>query len=52
MAIQYSCLENPHGQRGLVDDSSWGCKESDMTKRAHAHKDVTAYACSVMPDSM
>ena len=31
MAIQYSCLENPHGQRSLVDDSSWGCKESDMT---------------------
>jgi len=22
-----------HGQRSLVDYSSWGCKESDMTKR-------------------
>ena len=27
--LQYSCLENPHGQRSLVGDSSWGCKELD-----------------------
>ena len=25
--LQYSCLENPHGQRSLVGHSSWGCKE-------------------------
>ena len=30
--LQYSCLENPHGQRSLVGDSPWGCKESDMTE--------------------
>ena len=30
--LQYSCLENPHGQRSLVDFSPWGCKESDMTE--------------------
>ena len=30
--LQYSCLENPHGQRSLVGYSLWGCKESDMTK--------------------
>ena len=24
--LQYSCLENPHGQRNLVDDSPWGSK--------------------------
>ena len=30
--LQYSCLENPHGQRSLVDYSSYGCKESDMTE--------------------
>ena len=30
--LQYSCLENPHGQRSLAGYSSWGCKESDMTK--------------------
>ena len=30
---QYSCLENPHGQRNLVGYSLWGCKESDMTEQ-------------------
>ena len=29
--LQYSCLENPHGQRSLAGYSSWACKESDMT---------------------
>ena len=24
--LQYSCLENPHGQRNLVGYSQWGCK--------------------------
>ena len=28
--LQYSCLENPHGQRSLAGCSSWGRKESDM----------------------
>ena len=31
--LQYSCLENSHGQRSLVGYSSQGHKESDMTKR-------------------
>ena len=31
--LQYSCLENPHGQRSLTGYSSWGHKESDMTER-------------------
>ena len=31
--LQYSCLENPHGQRSLVGYSPWGCKESDTTER-------------------
>ena len=30
--LQYSCLENPHGQRILVGYSPWDCKESDMTE--------------------
>ena len=30
--LQYSCLENPHGQRSLVGYSPWGSKESDVTK--------------------
>ena len=30
--LQYSCLENRHGQRNLVGYSPWDCKESDMTE--------------------
>ena len=30
--LQYSCLENPHGQRSLVGYSPWGHKVSDMTE--------------------
>ena len=30
--LQYSCLENPHGQRNLVGYSSWDHKESDTTE--------------------
>ena len=30
--IQYSCLENPHGQKSLVGYSAWGLKELDMTE--------------------
>ena len=31
-SLQYSCLENPHGQRNLVSYSLLGCKESDTTE--------------------
>ena len=31
--LQYSCLENPHGQRSLAGYSPWGHKESDMTEQ-------------------
>ena len=30
--FQYSCLENPHGQKRLVGYSPWGGKESDIIK--------------------
>ena len=30
--FQYSCLENPHGQRSLAGCSPWGRKESDRTE--------------------
>ena len=30
--LQYSGLENLHGQRSLVGYSPWSCKESDMTE--------------------
>ena len=30
--VQYSCLENPHGQGSLVGYSPRGCKESETTE--------------------
>ena len=30
--LQYSCLENPHGQRSLVGYSPWDRKQLDMTE--------------------
>ena len=29
--LQYSCLENPQGQRSLAGYSPWGCKESNTS---------------------
>ena len=31
--LQYSCLDNPHGQRSLEGCSPWGHKELDTTER-------------------
>ena len=31
--VQYSCLENPHGQRSLMVCSPWGCIELDITEQ-------------------
>ena len=31
--LQYSCLENSHGQRSLAGYSPWGHKESDTTEQ-------------------
>ena len=39
--IQYSCLENPHGQRSLVGYSPWGCRELAMTERLNTAKSLT-----------
>ena len=33
--LQYSCLENPHGQRSLVGCSPWGHKESKRLNTQH-----------------
>ena len=30
--LQYSCQENPHGQRSLAGYRPWDCKESDTTE--------------------
>ena len=35
--LQYSCLENPHGQRSLVGCSPWGHEESDTTGWLSTH---------------
>ena len=35
--LQYSFLENPHGQRRLVGYCPWGHKESDVTERLSTH---------------
>ena len=31
--LQYSCLENPRGQRSLTGYSPWGFKKSDMPEQ-------------------
>ena len=38
--LQYSCLENSHGQRSLVGYSPRGHKESDMTERLSTSKEM------------
>ena len=38
--LQYSCLENSHGQRSLVGCSPWDCKELDMTEQLSRHEDT------------
>ena len=42
-SLQYSCLENLHGQRSLVGCRLWGHKEADMTEglRAAQHSLVS-----------
>ena len=40
--LQYSCLENPHGQRSLAGYSPWGRKELDTTERVS-----TAQMCNL-----
>ena len=33
-SLQYSCMENPHGQRSLAGYGSWGGRDSDTTKHS------------------
>ena len=35
--LQYSCQENPHGQRGLAGYSPWGRKDLDTTEWLSTH---------------
>ena len=41
--FQYSCLENPHGQKSLVGYSPWGCKESDTSELLRAAQHIFTY---------
>ena len=43
--LQYSCLENSHGQRSLVGYSPRGCKESDMTERQSTAQQLYNVIC-------
>ena len=54
--LQYSHLENPHGQGSLVGCSPWGHRKSDTTERLSTHSwftlqvhtKVTLYICVCM----
>ena len=48
--LQYSCLENPQGQRGLADFSPCGHKELDTTEQLSTTllfgtADIGSYQC-------
>ena len=43
-ALQYSCLENPHGPRSLTSQSPWDLKELDKTEYTH-------YLSHTIPDT-
>ena len=45
--LQYFCLENPHGQRTLVDYSSWVRKEFDTTKPPSTAQHTHIWTCQV-----
>ena len=51
--LQYSCLENPHGQRSVVGWSC-GCKESDMTEQLSTHsiKPTDCLLCYILASSL
>ena len=44
--LQYSCLENPPGQRSLAGYGPWGCKALDTTKQLSTaqHSPVISFA--------
>ena len=53
--LQYSCLENPHGQRSLVGYSPWGHKELDTTERLstqHTRKGKVLYSYLHLGDTL
>ena len=49
--LQYSCLENPHGQTSLVGYSPWGRKGSDTTEQLTHVQQLAYMADSIEGDS-
>ena len=49
-SIQYSCLENPHGQMCLAGYSPWGRKESDTTGKLSAHTHTHTHTHTLLGD--
>ena len=47
--FQYSCLENPHGQRSLVGYSPWGHRESDTTEQLNTAHSWNIYEQLMSP---
>ena len=45
--LQYSCLENSHGQRSLAGYSPWTCKELDTTEQLSVCVCVCVCVCVV-----
>ena len=43
--LQYSCLENLHGERGLVGYSPWGQKDLDTTECLSTHTSSSSKHC-------
>ena len=43
--LQYSCLENPHGQRSLKGYSPWSSKESDTTEQRSTEQHSIGDSC-------
>ena len=47
--LQFSCLENPHGQRSLAGYSPWGRKDLDTTEPLSTHIPHTPRSQSQKP---
>ena len=45
--LQYSCRENPHGQRSLVGYSPWVREESDMTEQLNTLNWNANFGCII-----
>ena len=49
--LRYSCLEHPHGQRGLAGYSAWSRRESDATEPSTLYSSKALLAVRKSPGS-